>query len=207
MRWLLLAVSFLFIALTPYEYGKLPKVKVLVVYRENLGDLWKFLVEGGDYKVVDLRVGEAFISTELQAKLKDWVNSGGGTVVYMGADDKTDSAIIFFNEEDIEYARLNRWVPVVLRRPKMVDHPLLKGVTKVKLYLHRIPDIKNMQGKTPLLETPDGKVVALAMDYGKGRVVILPTGPLFPPYPVEEYDNQRFFINIYQWLAHNSVPE
>ena len=207
MRKSLFILSLLLLALTPYQYSQLPKVKVLVVYRDNINQLWDFLVKGGDYQVVDLRVGVAFLPAELQDALRKWVNTGGGALAYMGADDETDSASVFLKKEDVEYAQIGRWTPVVLDRVPMVNHPLLKGVSKVKLFIHRLPDIKNMQGKAPLLQTPDGKVVAVAMDYGRGRVVILPTGPLLPYYPVDQYDNRRFFINIYQWLARNPVPD
>ncbi len=207
MRFVAALVGLALLALTPYQFGKLPKVRVLVVYRENLKDLWDFLVKGGDYRVVDLRVGVAYLPAELQDALKGWVKSGGGVVVYAGADDESDSWSVFLKDEDVEYARLNRWVPVVLKRKKGVKHPLLVGVERIKLFLHRIPDLKATQGKTALFTTPDGKPVAFAMNYGRGRVVFLPTGPLLPYFPVDQYDNRRFFINIYQWLAGNPVPK
>ena len=207
MRALLFISSLLLLALTPYEYSRLPKVKVLVVYRENVGDLWRFMVNGGDYKVVDLRVGIAFLPTELQNRLRSWVNRGGGALVYCGADDETNSWPVFMKEEDVEYAELSRWIPVVLKKVPNVSHPLLKGVEKIKLYMHRVPDVKNQQGKVPLFQTQDGKNVVFAQDYGRGRVVFLPTGPLLPYFPINEYDNERFFINIYQWLAGNKVPD
>ena len=206
MKRILLSLALFLVALTPYDYPNLPKVKVLVVYRQNLRDLWEFLVKGGDYRVLDLRVGVAYLPADLQDLIRGWVNKGGGALVYAGADDDGDSASVFVKSEDVEYADLGRWTPVVLERVPMVNHPLLRGVQRVELYMHRLPDIENMQGKTPLLQTPDGRVVAFAMEYGAGRVVVLPTGPLLPYYPVDRYDNQRFFINIYQWLAGNPVP-
>ncbi len=206
MRIRIAIIAFLLLALTPFDYGKLPRVKALVVYRDNVQDLWNFLIKGGNYQVVDLRAGIAYIPTELENLLKGWVNKGGGVLTYIGADDEGDSASFFLREGEVEYASLNRWVPVVLKAPAMVKHALLKGVKRVKLYIYRIPDIKNMQGKIPLLETQDGKVVAFAMNYGKGRVVVLPTGPLVPYYPINQYDNERFFINVYQWLAYGKVP-
>ena len=206
MRIRIAIIALLLLALTPFDYGKLPRVKALAVYRDNVQDLWNFLIKGGNYQVVDLRTGIAYIPTELENLLKGWVNNGGGVLTYIGADDEGDSASLFLREGEVEYASLNRWVPVVLKAPAMVKHPLLKGVKRVKLYIYRIPDIKNMQGKIPLLETQDGKVVAFAMNYGKGRVVVLPTGPLVPYYPINQYDNERFFINVYQWLAYGKVP-
>ncbi|BAT71709.1 hypothetical protein TST_0909 [Thermosulfidibacter takaii ABI70S6] len=206
MKKYLIIVALMLVALTPFDYGKLPKVRALVVYKENVQDLWNFLTKGGNYQVLDIRAGIAYLPTELQDLIRKWVNAGGGALAYMGADDEGDSAKIFLKDQEVEYASLNRWTPVVLKRPANLNHPLLKGVERVKLYLFRIPDIKNMQGKIPLLETVDGKTVALAMSYGKGRVVILPTGPLMPYFPLDQYDNERFFINIYQWLAYGKVP-
>ena len=200
-------IALLLLALTPSQEARLPKVKVFIAYKEQIKELWEFLTKNPDiYQVLDLRVGIAYIPTDLQKLIKNWVKSGKGIIVYAGSDEETDSASIFFNNQ-IEYATLNRWEPIVLKAFPSSNHPLLKGVTQVKFYMYRIPDIKNLSGKIPLLARKDQKVVSFAFQYGKGRGVYLPTGVLLPFFPQNQYDNKRFFINIYQWLAGNSVPD
>ncbi len=200
-----ISLFFFLIALAPQQEEKLPKVKVLTVYKEQISVLWQFLISSPEkYQVIDLRVGIAYLTTDLQNLIKSWVEKGGGIIIYAGADDEGDSASIFF-ENDIEYANLNRWEPIILKA--IGNHPLLKGVSKIKLYMYRIPDIKNLVGKIPLFQTEDGKIVVFAFQYGKGKGVYLPTGPLIPYFPVDQYDNKRFFINVYQWLAGNPVPD
>lgn len=192
-------------SLTPQGEKRLPKVKVFTVYREQVAELWQFLTTSPrKYQVIDLRVGIAYLTTDLQNLIKSWVEKGGGIIVYAGADDEGDSASVFF-ENDIEYASLNRWEPVILKA--VGNHPLLKGVSRIKLFIYRIPDIKNLMGKIPLFQMEDGKVAAFAFQYGSGRGIYLPTGPLIPYFPVDQYDNRRFFINAYQWLAGNPVPD
>ncbi len=194
-------------ALTPQEAKNLKPVKVLVVTEDNLHLLWKLLLGNSTEKVIDLRIGPRFLTTELQLRVREWVSNGGGILVYGGVDDTNDSAAVFFPK--IEYTDLPRWQAVIAVAVPHVNTPVLNKVMKVKIFMRRLPKLKPLPGSnsTPILQISDTQRVAFVTAYGKGRVAYLPTGTLYPASPVREYDNRRLFLNLFRWLAKEKVPE
>jgi len=194
-------------ALTPQEAKNLKPVKVLVVTEENTDHLWSLLLGNSTEKVIDLRIGPRFLTTELQVRVRKWVSDGGGILVYGGVDDTNDSAAIFFPK--IEYTDLPRWQAVIAKAVPNVNTPVLNKVSKAKIFMRRLPKLKPLPGSesVPILQISDTQRIAFVTNYGKGRIAYLPTGTLYPAYPVKEYDNRRLFLNIFRWMAKEKVPE
>ncbi|MGB9668306.1 MAG: hypothetical protein ACPLSJ_06840 [Thermosulfidibacteraceae bacterium] len=192
-------------ALTPQDIEKLDKVKVLIVYKDNINELWDFLTtKKREYQVIDLRVGERYISTDLFSQLRNWVNSGGGIIVYAGRDDTTCSACAFFPE--IKYEDLENWESRVFKVPDGLKNPVVTNVKKVMFVVSRIPIIGDTTGKIVILQDEASKTVAFISNMGRGRIAFLPTNVLVPYWKTEFYDNERLFLNLYRWLAGRNVP-
>ncbi len=192
--------------LTPEEAKALKPVKVLVVTEDTIPFLWDLLLGKDNSTVIDLRIGPRFLTTELQVRVRKWVNAGGGVLVYGGVDDTNDSAAVFF--PNMEYTDLVRWRAVIARVPSNTKSPVVNQVSEVKMFIKRLPKADSIKstGGTIILAISDTQPVAFVMNYGKGRLAYLPTGTLFPAYPVEEYDNKRLFLNLFRWLGKEPVP-
>ncbi len=193
------------LALTPQDIGKLDKVRLLIVYRDNINELWDFIVNRkGNYNVIDLRVGERYVSTDLFNYLRNWVTNGGGIVVYTGKDDETCSACLFY--PDIKYEELEKWESRVFRVPANLKNPVVTNVRKVMFVVARIPIIEDTTGKIVILEDSNGKPMAFIENMGRGRVAFINANVLVPYWKKEFYDNERLFLNLYRWLAGRNVP-
>lgn len=193
------------LALTPQDIGKLDKVRVLIVYKDNLNELWDFLVnKKGNYNVIDLRVGERYVSTDLLNYLKGWVTNGGGIIVYTGKDDESCSACLFY--PDIKYEELEKWEARIFKVPVNLKNPVVTNVRKVMFVVARIPIIENTTGKIVILEDSNGKPMAFIENMGRGRIAFINANVLVPHWKREFYDNERLFLNLYRWLAGRNIP-
>jgi hypothetical protein len=195
------------LGLTPEEAEALKPVKVLVVTQDTIPMLWDLLLGKRNDTVIDLRIGPRFLTTELQVRVRKWVDAGGGILVYGGVDDTNDSAAIFFPK--MEYTDLRRWRAVIARVPQDAKVPVVNQVSEVKIFMRRLPKPESIKGTggVVILAISDTQPVAFVMNYGKGRLAYLPTGTLFPAYPVDEYDNKRLFLNLFRWLGKEPVPK
>jgi len=190
-------------ALPPEVMSSLKEVKILEVTEDNVDVIWDLRPNQDPDRadIVDLRLDYRDISTELSLVLQEWVSSGKGVILYQSNVDR------FFPEIEISTSSIGR---DLVAKAIEGSHPVVTGVKEVefgKRYYH--PVTGELQSPhIPILETKRGEVVAIASCCGKGRVVILLNADdwRFAPWGGAEYDNQRFEINVQQWLAGAPVP-
>lgn len=190
-------------ALPPEVMSSLKEVKILEVTKDNVDVIWDLRPNQDPDRadIVDLRLDYRDISTELSLVLQEWVSSGKGVILYQSNVHR------FFPEIEISTSSRER-----TRVAKAIQdsHLLVTGVKEVefgKRYYY--PVTGELQSPhIPILETKRGEVVAIASCCGKGGVVILLNADnwRYAPWGRAEYDNQRFEINVQQWLGGASVP-
>ncbi len=83
----------------------------------------------------------------------------------------------------------------------ILDHPVTRGVSKFQS--HGMPEMKSANPAAKvLIKSEKGLPVLLALEYGKGRVVIIGDAKWLQPQPLAKADNARLLLNIFNWLAH-----
>ena len=66
-----------------------------------------------------------------------------------------------------------------------------------------MPEMKSVNPAAKvLIKSEKGLPVLLALEYGKGRIVIIGDAKWLQPQPLAEADNARLLLNIFNWLAH-----
>jgi len=200
---IILSSSALGTALPPEVMSSLKEVKILEVTEDNVDVIWDLRPNQDPDRadIVDLRLDYQDISTELSLMLQEWVNSGKGVILYRSNVHR------FFPEMEISASRIARSYIV-----KAIEgsHPVVTGVKEVEFETSECyPVTGELQSPhIPILETEGGEVVGIASSCGKGGAVILLNAHDWrsAPWDGAEYDNQRFEINVQQWLAGAPVP-
>lgn len=190
-------------ALPPEVMESLKEVRMLEVTKDNVDVIWNLRANQDPdmADIVDLRLNYRDISTELSMVLQEWVGGGKGVVLYQSNVHR------FFPEIGISDGSRER--SPILKAVKD-SHPVVIGVQEV---VFRTRSFYSITGELqsphiPILETEEGEVVAIASCCGRGGVVVFLNSDNWKgaPWGKEGYDNERFTINIQQWLAGACVP-
>lgn len=96
------------------------------------------------------------------------------------------------------------------------DHPCTRGVSTVQFYdlmPLSISKAAAREGAVALARLPAdageaaGLPVAVALEHGKGRVVVIPDTMLFQPFRKDDADNAAFLENILAWLLRVEIDD
>lgn len=205
-------------AVVPEVEEQLSKVKVLVVNINTRKKVWDLTTGQSDFQVVDLKLGPRNFATELSNVVANWVGEGNGVLLYLTYPREQASSECLIDYLPIEDA--GQWARVKAEAYPYEEHPLLNGVRTVEVWTRNYisfsqstekggTDMSQFKDWTPLLHCELGdedRIYAMAAPIGSGRAVILVSNPSFPEYHGSVFDNERFLINIFQWLAGNDVP-
>jgi len=191
-------------ALPPEVMDSLKDVRILEVTKDNVDVIWNLRPNQDPdmADVVDLRVNYRDISSEVSMVLKEWVTRGKGVILYRSNLHR------FFPEIEISSSSPER-SPVARAVEK--SHPVVTGVQEVVFktrYFFVITD-ELPSPHVPILKTEKGEVIAIASCWGRGGVIAFSNSDDWKgsPWGKEGYDNERFAINVQQWLAGAPVPE
>jgi hypothetical protein len=142
-----------------------------------------------------------------------WVKEGNGVLVYLSYPLENASSQVLFSYLPIKDA--GTWERIKAEAYPEA-HPVLNGVKTVEVWAHNYisfykqPAMAQLEGWSVLLHQMIGtedRIYAMAGPMGSGRAVIIAAYPFFPEYHGAVFDNERFLVNIYQWLAGSEVPE
>jgi hypothetical protein len=190
-------------ALPPEVMSSLKEVKILKVTKDNVDVIWDLRPNQHPDRadIVDLRLNYRDISTELAIVLQEWVSSGKGVILYKSNVHR------FFPEIELSGGIRDR-----SRVAKAIEgnHLVATGVKEVEFrtsYYYLITG-ELQSSYIPILETEQGEVTGIASCCGRGGVVVLLNSGNWKdaPWGRAGYDNQRFEINVHQWLAGAPVP-
>jgi hypothetical protein len=190
-------------ALPPEVMSSLKEVRILQVTKENVDVIWDLRPTQDPDKadIVDLRLQYKEISTELSMVLQEWVSSGKGVILY-----KSNIRRFFPEIETSDSGRERSYVTKAIEN----SHPVVTAVKEVEFgSRYYYPVTGELQSPhIPILQTERGETVAIASCCGKGGVAVLLNSGDWgdAPWGRVEYDNQRFEINVQQWLAGAPVP-
>ncbi|MFA6960915.1 MAG: DUF4350 domain-containing protein [Opitutaceae bacterium] len=161
-----------------------------------------------------------FSPAELQV-LRDYVSAGGGLLIaanqQVGPHGWLDNASgkgSLAREFGLNTSGTNIIDPAngldgVAMHPELeavkgVSHPLLTGVSRIASIGSSVVD-PGSDGfvllRSSATATPVRAPAAVALEYGKGRVVLLGDAKWMQPETLDRDDNARFLLNIMDWLA------
>jgi len=197
--------------LPPEIMESLKVVEVLEINVRNLDVIWDLRQNQHPNRadIVDLRVDNSKLSSELNLVLQNWVRSGKGIILY-----SCNFAKFFPDIEVQHYATSSSGYgkPNTVATSISDSHPVITGVEKI--YFNGDNDYFSITRKAnsailPIMEISGGKVVVAVSDFGRGRVVCFTNDDnwnmsIFDS--IDQYDNHRFKINLDQWLSGNPVP-
>lgn len=190
-------------ALPPEVMASLKEVQILEITRDNVDVIWDLRANQHPNRadIVDLRVAYGDLSNELSTVLQEWTKSGKGIILY----EYNVRRFLPQIEMSSEWEKLGHVVRAIED-----SHPVVTGVEEVKFeYVYYKSAQRGLQASyIAILEAENGKIVSVVSPYGRGRLVALLNVDSWigAPWPITEYDNERFKINVYQWLAGAPVP-
>jgi hypothetical protein len=196
-------------ALPPEVMSSLKEVKILEITKDNIDVIWDLspTQHPDSADLVDLKVVYKDISNEHTMVLQEWVKRGKGIILY-----STNMKRFFPDINTQLYNGLG-----TIAQSVEDSHPVVKGVKEVRFKESSYSAIEaEFQSLCiPILKIKDEKIIAIACSYGRGRVIIFTNGKAksenqtwrySPLVTTEDYDNERFKINVEQWLAGAPVP-
>ena len=161
--------------------------------------------------------GERVFKPVEAALMRDYVRNGGNMLIaanhfvgphgWLSNTSKNPLLKIFgvkaFNR-NINDSKNYDFVPDYPSFTKITQHPVTNGVKKFQS--HGMPEMKVTNPKAKvLIKSANNLPVLIALEYGKGRVVIVGDGKWLQPLPLAKADNARLLLNIFNWLARRPV--
>ena len=198
-------------AIAPEVEKDLSMVKILIINEETKEEMWKLAAGETDFKVVDLKLGPRDFETELGNALETWIIAGGGALLYHSYPSEEASSRVLFPE--LPYDETGNWNRI--KAKAFSEHEILEGVRTLELWSRAHIPVESeslftsAHGWEILAQweySEDVRIYAIAGLLGAGRVVVIASSPYFPEYHGSFFDNERFLVNVIQWLAGNQVP-
>jgi len=196
-------------ALPPEVMSSLKEVKILEITKDNIDVIWDLrpAQHSDSADVVDLKVIYKDISNEHTMVLQDWVKRGKGIILY------SPNVKRFFPDINTKFYNGLGTISQSIED----NHPVVIGIKEVRFKESSYSAIETELQPlcVPILKIKDEKIIAVACSYGRGRVIIFTNGKVesksqtwenSPLVITEDYDNERFKINVEQWLAGAPVP-
>ncbi|MDA0637800.1 DUF6421 family protein [Nonomuraea sp. MCN248] len=186
----------------PLDPGTLQDHDVLVI-AHPAGERWERTIGGG---------GPVLSAGELDA-VRDFVAEGGGLVVL--AEEEQDkygnnlSELLARFGVSIEHTTVrdprhaHRGVATWVVAPPATGDGLLAGVRAACFYRSGVLAAENatVLFATSPEATPAGAPLAVALPYGRGRVVVFADSDLFGDDSIDDYDHARLWGNVITWAA------
>lgn len=191
----------------PPEYGPALKPlegRILVVTESNKDIIWDLRDDRTPDRadVVNLSLRGSSLSTPMVNVLKAWLARGKGLVLYAGNHhDAVDNLVLF--RPDLPGGNFSDAVKIAVAIPN--SHPIVSDVGRVELFVQSVLDRTPEGAAVPVLEIDNGKAVAVALEFGGGRVLALATGG-DRPFDASTYDNGVFRARALLWLAGKPLP-
>lgn len=149
---------------------------------------------------------EDFIS-EIEA-ISRFVSNGGGLLIISGFWDPDYTELIpinslseFFGVEFTDQGLLRTSYTVEVESQ---NHPVFQDVKKISFSCPNFFTVKRPSEEL-LYSEEKGSLVA-SCQYGKGRVIFLPSSSLLLYPHVDVFDNEQFITNVFYWLAEPGGP-
>jgi beta-galactosidase GanA len=179
------------------EVKKLDSFKIVVTMGSGLG-------------------GERVFKPTEAALMREYVKNGGSMLIapnhfvgphgWLSNSSKNPLLKVFgvtaFNR-NIHDTKNYDFVPDYPTFTNITTHPVTSGVKKFQSHGMPVMKVNNPKAKV-LIHAANGSPVLIALEYGKGRVVIVGDGKWLQPLPLAKADNARLLLNIFNWLAHRS---
>jgi hypothetical protein len=150
------------------------------------------------------------LTTEQIDMIVSFVKGGGGLIIasspltWKRGPFISDTARILLSKLGIEIkagveTETKRMIIIEKDGKAMIDHPITIGVESIEVSVHNPVTYVEIDKGTIFITTP---FVAVAKDYGEGRVVFLGCGDIV----TEERSGLRFAVNIVEWVAGHTPP-
>lgn len=201
-------------AVPPEVKQQMVKTNVIIITEENKDVVWDLRPDQhpdrADYVILKLEFSK--LESDMVDILREWVRSGKGAIVSTSNVHPTER--IFFSKEELTSKQHQGGEIVVSSSPGA--HPITHAVKKATFQRQRLGCPYTLERQrtmkfVPVLESSEGKIWAAAAKYGEGRVVVFASSIYYAPILqntdcLNKYDNERFAINLDQWLAGYPVP-
>jgi hypothetical protein len=216
----ILLVSSWALAVPPELRQQIHETKALLINYENRDVIWDLRPNKNpnraDYIILELSYDS--LESEMVDILREWVRSGKGAIV-----STLYSSEVFFTDEQLKTkSTRSRDSRATLRISPNTRHPIIYSVKNIRISTALCHGTRcqvnanviirqDTSDFIPLLETSNGEIWIAAINYGAGRIMVFPTYLSNLPCistnkKLDWYDNERFAINLDQWLAGYPVP-
>jgi hypothetical protein len=222
-----------------FSRGSCDGVQVLVIANASGAPKPQFFGLNIPIRTDKRRNDPAFTASEIQA-IRSWVEEGGSLLLIADHAPFGDAAAGLSSAFGVVMHKGFVEVPGESSDPllfstdngRLGDHPIVSGdqptasVRRVMTYtgqsldgpagatvLLRLPDtaVEAVPGGDSFAEGPAGRAQGIALELGKGRVVVLGEGGMVTaqvnrrvPYGMNDADNdnRQFVLNVMHWLSH-----
>jgi len=206
-------------AISPEVRASLQSTSVLEVTSENKAAVWNLRVGGGlehiDYLILTLNPSS--LETEMKSIIREWLLSGKGIVLPIAVG--YSEWLYPGKATDIisPYSSGSGWISGIPVTSS--SSGINEGVSEVRIHVSNLRNWRFPTGNSalrPLLVTDDGYILAATSQLGAARVLWLSgyyAGNTVRHWPIvqnpsnlDRADNERFAVNLDQWLAGFPVP-